>query len=187
MTTSNKPTLQIDEGGLLRRRAVLERRYLDACEDYNVARCWRHPLKTAVAAMEHAEVALADVDRLLARNTQQQKEGAMEDGLFAVTPVTDQAQRNAGVGKELAVAGEQPHGPAQESAQWYSPCPTCQRTVLTIVAVIGGKENVLRLETDKEAPRTYIIDWDGRKNKKRYNAYQSRAYPEHRCRERGEP
>jgi hypothetical protein len=170
----------IDTDGLFRRRAVLEQRYLDACHDYNLARTWYHPIGGVLVHMEQAESALAEVDSLLGRPQPQQRKKPMEN-LFGDVPqsVHTPAPHATRVGKELALAAEVPHGTAEEAGEFLHPCPSCLRKVLSLPMVMGDKAEVIRFDTDKDRPKTYIVTWN--RQEKRYDAYESAAYPVHRC------
>ena len=185
----------IDVGGLARRRMVLEWRYLEACNEYSRAGEAHLPQETALATMEQAECALADIERVWAAPVPlPQRRDTVEHLPMDTESTTDLVTTRTG--KELAREAERARGKPEEADEVYQECPTCHHKVLVISTKIGecptchrevlvistgmdGVAHVTRLDADSERQRTYVIAWD--RDKKRYDCYESAAYPEHRC------
>jgi hypothetical protein len=77
---------------------------------------------------------------------------------------------------ELAPTAEVPRSKAKEPPVFYSACGRCGHDVLRATTMQGA--DVL-LETDKTRQRTYVVEFG--KGEKAPIAYESRAYPVHRC------
>lgn len=83
---------------------------------------------------------------------------------------------------ELAPTAEVPRSKGKEPPVFYSPCAHCGRGVLR--ATLSAGTDVL-LETDKSRQKTYVVAFG--KGEKAPMAYESGAYPVHRCREVAQP
>jgi hypothetical protein len=77
---------------------------------------------------------------------------------------------------ELAPTAAVPRSKGKEPPAFYGPCGRCGSNVLH--ATLSDGTAVL-LDTDRTRPKTYVVAFG--KSEKRPMAYESAAYPVHRC------